>query len=169
MHAPCLKIKCARLCPIMLHTFIIFQNDVTHLLAYFASSPWHRRVTSCRGTLPSLLEHVCLSTIARINYCAIFGLQKPAVMVMLMMSLLSLPVTTAQTCANPMLGQARSELVAASLSSGLVFFAGGRLGAEDSVCVYQLRRASLCGRDLTTTVVLCCSVPMILRARVVFR
>ncbi len=60
------------------------------------------------------------------------------------------------------LGQGRDALAAASLPSGLVFFAGGWEGIGTSVCVCQLRRLSLCCRDLTTTVILCCCVPLML-------
>ena len=60
------------------------------------------------------------------------------------------------------LGQARYFLAAASLPSGLVFFAGGYAGIGTSACVCQLRRVFLCGGDLTTTVLLCCCVPLML-------
>ena len=60
------------------------------------------------------------------------------------------------------LGQARSQFAAASLPSGLVFFAGGYAGIGTSACVCQLRRVSLCCRDLTTTVLLRCCVPLML-------
>ena len=60
------------------------------------------------------------------------------------------------------LGQARSSLAAASLPSGLVFFAGGYAGIGTSACVCQLRRVFLCGGDLTTTVLLRCCVPLML-------
>ena len=60
------------------------------------------------------------------------------------------------------LGQARFGLAAASLPSGLVFFAGGWTGKGTSVCVCQLRRVFLCGRDLTTTVLLRCCLPLML-------
>jgi len=86
----------------------------------------HRRVTSCRGTLPSLMGHI--STIARNDLCALFALIAIAVKVVVMTSLLSLPITTAQTCANHMLGDGRFDLAAASLPSGLVLFAGGMSG-----------------------------------------
>ena len=59
------------------------------------------------------------------------------------------------------LGQARYYLAAASLPSGLVFFAGGS-GIGTSVCVCQLRRVFLCCRDLTTTGLLHCCVPLML-------
>ena len=60
------------------------------------------------------------------------------------------------------LGQARSQFAAASLPSGLVFFAGGYTGIGTSACVCQLRRVFLCGRDLTTTVLLRFCLPMML-------
>ena len=60
------------------------------------------------------------------------------------------------------LGQARHFLAAASLPSGLVFFAGGDIGIGTSVCVCQLRRVFLCCRDLTTTILMRCCVPLLL-------
>ena len=54
------------------------------------------------------------------------------------------------------IGQARINLATASLSSGLVFFAGGSAGIGTSACACQLRRLSLRGRGLRTTVFLRC-------------
>jgi|LauGreDrversion4_2_1035121.scaffolds.fasta_scaffold1578288_1 hypothetical protein len=48
------------------------------------------------------------------------------------------------------LGQARSDLAAASLSSGLVFFAGGFTGST-ILLLWRLRRARLCCCGVTTT------------------
>ncbi len=63
------------------------------------------------------------------------------------------------------LGQARFNLAAASLPShGLVFFAGGEAGIKTSACDCQLRLVSFCCRELTTTVLLRCCVPLLLRA-----
>ncbi len=136
-------------------------TSAAHLLACAASSTALRRVNPSERTLLSALEH--LTTTARMNLrSALFVLVKPAVAVMLTMSLLLFPVISAQTCANPTLGQARAQLAAASLPSGLVFFAGGWTGKGTSVCVCQLRRVFLCGRDLTTTVLLRCCVPLML-------
>ena len=133
-----------------------------HVLACVASSTALRRVNPSEGTLPSALEH--LTTTARMNpRSALFVLEMPAVAVMLTMSLLLFPVISAQTCVqNPTLGQARAQLAAASLPSGLVFFAGGWTGIGTSACVCQLRRVFLCCRDLTTTVLLRCCVPLML-------
>ena len=63
------------------------------------------------------------------------------------------------------LGQARSQFAAASLPSGLVFFVGGYTGpggTGTSACVCQLRLVFLCGRDLTTTVLLRFCLPIML-------
>jgi hypothetical protein len=60
------------------------------------------------------------------------------------------------------LGQARYRLAAASLPSGLVFFAGGDTGIGTRACVCLLRWVSLFCRDLTTTVLLRCCVPLML-------
>jgi len=60
------------------------------------------------------------------------------------------------------LGQARFRCAAASLPSGLVFVAGGESGNRTGVCVRQLCCVSLCGRELTTTFLLRCCVPLML-------
>jgi len=112
------------------------KKYAAHFSACAASSAALSPVNPSRKTLPSLIERV--STTARTNPCALFGLEWPAVAVMLTMSLLLFPITAAQTCANPKLGQARWGLAAASLPSGLVFFAGGMPGTGSSVHVWQL-------------------------------
>ena len=114
----------------------LLKRNAAYGLACAASFTAFRRVNPSEGTLPSVIERV--STTARTNHCALFGLELPAVAVMLTMSLLLFPITAAQTCANPKLGQARTYLAAASLPSGLVFFAGGQAGIGTSVCVWQL-------------------------------
>jgi hypothetical protein len=56
-----------------------------------------------------------------------------AATLVMILGMLSLSITTAQICVNPVLGQARYGLTAASLPSGLVFFAGGFSGLSASI------------------------------------
>jgi len=128
---------CDNYIPIFRFTCQSHKKYAGHVLSC-ASSAALRRVNSSERKLPIVIEHVSTST--RSNPCALFGLEWPAVAVMFTMSLLLFPTTAAQTCANPKLGQARQSLAAASLPSGLVFFAGGitASGIGTSVCVWQL-------------------------------
>ena len=118
-----------------------------------------------RWTSPNLLKHR-IATSARRTACALFASQA-SVAVVLLLSLLPLTMATDQTCANPLLGIARNDLAAASLPSGLVFFAGGFfVGAQKFVCAWQLRRVVLCCRAVTMTMAACvrCCELMLLRA-----
>ena len=81
-------------------------------------------ISRLRWTFLRLSKHHIASS-ARKTACAVFASQLPVVPVMLLLSLLPLSMATDPTCANLLLGQARNNLAAASLSSGLVFFAGG--------------------------------------------
>jgi len=113
------------------------KKYAAHAFACAESSTGLRRINPSEGTLPSALEH--RSTTARMHPCALFGLESPALAFILTMSLLLFPMIAAQTCANPTLGQARLMLAAASLPSGLVFFAGGQSdsGASAYVDMYN--------------------------------
>jgi hypothetical protein len=82
----------------------------------------------------TLLTLMCrVSTTIRIHGHASLKISTFAsgITVVLFICFISIPSMAAQACVFPALEQGRSRLAAASLPSGLVFFAGGSTGEEE--------------------------------------
>jgi hypothetical protein len=84
-----------------------------------------------------------IASSARRAACAACASQLPVILVMLLLSLLPLSMATDPTCANPLLGKARNNLAAASLPSGLVFFAGGFIEGAQKLYVKEFILSNL--------------------------
>ncbi len=79
-----------------------------------------------------------------------FPSQVNSTILMLVLFVFASPVSFANHCEKMALANDRSELAAASLPSGLVFFAGGFTGST-ILLLWRLRRARLCCCGVTTT------------------
>jgi hypothetical protein len=77
------------------------------------------------STLLILMSHFSTANICIHGHAFAAG-----IMLVLIICFISIPGMAAQACLFPALEQGRSRLVAASLPSGLVFFAGGLTGEQ---------------------------------------
>jgi hypothetical protein len=103
---------------------LMLANEITNMSVQSSflsgsTAKGKKVVSKERYTMQNLLQHVFI----------IGGTLRSSSMLaatfMMMLGMLSLSITTAQICVIPVLGKDRYGLTAASLPSGLVFFAGG--------------------------------------------